>query len=233
VGNLIEGSNGEKPRHSLENSVQEGNLRSSLLQQQDRHGVAARLSFGDRLAGRKGQYIALFLMTGLAILLRLYRLGDWRFWIDELSTVNRVQAHYSELDSILSNLPPHTNWFPVSLLATSAVIQAVGVSEWSARLAPAVIGFLSLPVLYFPVRRVFGVRVALIFALLLAVSPWHIFWSQNARLYTSLMLFFCLALFAFHQALEHDRLGYALLFIVFVYLGASERLLGLLATNHI
>jgi hypothetical protein len=66
--------------------------------------------------------------------------------------------------------------------------------------------------------------VALIAAFFLAISPWHIYWSQNARFYTSLMLLYSLALFAFYFGIEEDRPGYLLLFLVLVYLAASERL---------
>src|ERR1044072_1063224 len=83
---------------------------------------------------------------------------------------------------------------------------------------------LSIPTLFFPVRRLLGDWVALISALLLAVSPWHIFWSQNARFYTSLLLFYTLALYAFHLGLERNKPGYFVLFYGFVYLAFSERL---------
>ena len=60
--------------------------------------------------------------------------------------------------------------------------------------------------------------------LLLAVSPWHLFWSQNARFYTSILLFYTLALFTFHLALERNKLGYFVLFYGLLYLAFSERL---------
>jgi hypothetical protein len=76
-----------------------------------------------------------------------------------------------------------------------------------------------------PVKRVFGEQVALIAMLLLAVSPWHIFWSQNARFYTSLMLIYSLALFSFHIGLERNRPHYFVWFYVLFYLAMSERLI--------
>jgi uncharacterized membrane protein len=70
----------------------------------------------------------------------------------------------------------------------------------------------------------FGDRVALLAALFLAISPWHIFWSQNARFYTSLLLFYTLALFTIYFALERNQPGYFLLFYGLLYLAFSERL---------
>lgn len=174
------------------------------------------------------QYLILAVFTIFAGVIRFFRLGEWSFWVDEISTINRVQAHYMDFDSILGNIPPYANWIPISLLGTSAAVKLFGMGEWSARLASAVIGILSIPILYIPTRRIFGTSVALISALLLAVSPWHLYWSQNARFYTSLMLFYALGLFVFYFALERDRLGYLVLFWVITYLGSSERMLFLL-----
>lgn len=170
------------------------------------------------------QYWALAAITLLAAALRFYKLGEWSFWIDEIFTINRAQIHYSTIERIIQNIPPERNWVPVSVILTAGVLNGLGVSEWSARLVSVVIGVVSIPVLYFPVKRLFGSATALMAALLLAVSTWHLYWSQNARFYTALMLFYTLALLALFYGLERDRLRYILLFMVFSYLAMSERL---------
>lgn len=170
------------------------------------------------------QYVWLVLITLLAAALRFYRLGEWSFWIDEIFTINHAVSHFSTTELLLKNIPPSRNWLPLSVILNAQVLKLDGINEWSARLVPAIIGIFTIAVLYFPARKIFGPRVALISVLLLAVSPWHLFWSQNARFYTSLMLFYTLALFAFHSGIEEDKPGYLFVFFVFVYLAASERL---------
>lgn len=160
----------------------------------------------------------------LAIVLRFYKLGEWSFWIDEIFTIGHAQAHFSTIEKIIQNTPPARNWVPISVISTASVLNLTGISEWTARLAPAVIGIISIPLLYFPVKCLFGVSVSLVTSLLLAVSPWHLSWSQNARFYTALLLFYTLALFAFFYGLERDRLRYILLFMLMTYLAMSERL---------
>jgi mannosyltransferase len=172
------------------------------------------------------QYVALGLITLLAALLRFYKLGEWSFWIDELFTIGHAQAHYSSLELIARHIPPNRNWIPLSVMLTAGTLNVLGTSEWSARLVSAVIGVISVPVLYVPVKRLFNPGVGLIAVLLLAVSPWHLYWSQNARFLTSLMLLYSLALFAFYFGLEQDRPGYLLLSMALLYLAASERLYG-------
>lgn len=169
-------------------------------------------------------YTLLVLITLLATALRFYKLGTWSFWIDEIYTINHATFHFQNWGLILDHIPPHRNWFPVSVILTAQALNVWGLSEWSARLASVIIGAVSIPILFFPTRKMFGDWVALFAVLLLAVSPWHIFWSQNARFYTSLLLFYTLALFAFHLGIERNQIRYFILFYGLLYLAFSERL---------
>jgi 4-amino-4-deoxy-L-arabinose transferase-like glycosyltransferase len=173
-------------------------------------------------------YGLLFFITLLAAALRFYKLGEWSFWIDEIYTINHATSHFSSGELILQHIPPARNWVPVSTILTAQTMNAWGVNEWSARLTSTVIGILTLPILYMPAKRIFGCGVALIALLLLAVTPWHIFWSQNARFYTALMLFYSLALFVFYFAIEQDRPLYFIGFYLLFYLAMSERLIAVL-----
>ena len=173
---------------------------------------------------RAYQYWLLAAITILAAGLRFYKLGEWSFWIDEIYTINRAQIHLSNPVTFLRNLPT-TLWLPVSLILTEGFLKVLGVTEWNARIASNLIGIISIPILFFPVRKLIGSSVALILALLLAISPWHLFWSQNARFYTSLLLLYNLAAFAFFYAIERDRPIYLLIFYVLFYFSVSERLI--------
>jgi mannosyltransferase len=168
---------------------------------------------------------ALVLITMLAAALRFYRLGEWSFWIDEIYTLNHAQNHFANLELILKHIPPFRNWVPISVILTAQVVNQLGVSEWTARLVSTGIGILTIPILYFPLKKIFGDQVTLIALLLLAVSPWHIFWSQNARFYTLLMLFYTLALLVVYFGLEQDRPIYFGIFYILFYLAFSERVI--------
>jgi 4-amino-4-deoxy-L-arabinose transferase-like glycosyltransferase len=170
------------------------------------------------------QYFWLLLITLLAAALRLYKLGVWSFWIDEIYTVNHALAHFSTPQLILEHLPPHRNWVPISVILSAQAMNIWGISEWSVRLVSVFIGTISIPVLFFPTRRMFGDQVALMAALLLTVAPWHLFWSQNARFYSSLFLFYSLALAAFHFAMERNKPACIFGFWGLFYLALSERM---------
>ena len=114
-----------------------------------------------------------------ALLLRLFRLGDWSLWIDEGNTL--------WLTEFLSGKRA-TDSYPVFFWLEKAMIELFGTSEFALRLLPAVLGAASIPLPYLLFRRVAGERAAFWAALLMCLSPWHIFWSQNARYYTLLLL---------------------------------------------
>jgi mannosyltransferase len=181
----------------------------------------------DKFTGLVGKpwmpYVWLALITLFGAALRFYKLGAWSFWIDEIYTINRAQIHFSDPILVMQNLPT-TLWLPVSVILTNVSLNVLGISEWSARLASVFIGITSMPILYLFARRIFGVGVALVLTLLLAFSPWHLFWSQNARFYTSLMLLYALASFLFYLGLERDRPVYFLGFYILFYFALSERL---------
>ena len=99
-------------------------------------------------------------------------------------------------------------------------MRTLGPSEWSARLVPSLIGILTIPLLYLLLRRCLPLPGALFTILLLALSPWHLYWSQNARFYTLLFLFFNLGLLFFYLGIEEDRPWHLLAALVLFGLAA-------------
>ncbi len=127
------------------------------------------------------------LLTLLALLLRLFHLGHQNFWIDEMITLQQGLA------------PGHGLWEQFiddyhNPLVTVVVtwLTHLGRSEALLRLPGAILGGLSIPLIYLLGRELAGVRTGLLAALLLAVHPFHIFHSQELRGY-GWMVFFGLA----------------------------------------
>lgn len=168
-------------------------------------------------ADTRYQYGLLTIVTLFAAVLRFYKLGEWSLWGDEMITVLGAS---SVSDLALSK-------YSSSLVLTSFALEWFGISEWTARLVPALIGIITIPVIYFPVRKIFGPSVALLTAIFLAISPWHLYWSQNARFYTAILLFYTLALFAFYFGIEEDRPWYLVLSLFLFGLAIQERMFAL------
>lgn len=153
-----------------------------------------------RAAPRARVWLVALLLTGAAAALRFHRLGDWSFWVDEIFTLR---------DSLDPSHLYHGLTYPLSYVLIGASMNSMGVSEWSARLVPALFGVGTPAMAYLLGRRTFGELPSVIGAAIIAVSPWHLYWSQMARFYTMTVFFSTGSLFALHQALEEDRRWYA------------------------
>jgi len=166
------------------------------------------------MGGRGTQLAALAAITLIAAGLRFYKLGDWSFWYDEIYTLRAIGA-----------LPGTALTDPgFSKVFIALAVSVFGMTEWAARLVPALVGVVTVPVLYFLVKDVYNARTALIASFLLGVSTWHLYWSQNARFYTTLLLFSTLALVALYHGIEKDRPIYLFIFLVCAGLAVRERM---------
>lgn len=112
----------------------------------------------------------------LLALLRFVRLGEWSLWIDE--SLTWADAHHGLDGTALFN--------PIGyrLVALVAALGHGPPDEFALRLLPAVIGVACVPVCAWTLAPILGRRRAAWAALFLAVSAWHLFWSQTARFYT-------------------------------------------------
>jgi hypothetical protein len=176
----------------------------------------------------------LLVMTVLAGGFRLYHLGSASLWVDELNTV-RVCADFggTNMSKLLGYVPTAVglwlcgaNPFEIPVGAPE-LWRSMGVDEWSMRIASALIGIVSVPLLGLASRRLLGARVAGIMALLLAIAPWHIYWSQASRFYTQQFLFYNLSLLWYFSATEQTsrrRMVGAMVFMVLAFLSQPPAL---------
>lgn len=120
----------------------------------------------------------------LAAALRFYGLGNQSFWIDELASVALSKESIPE---ILRN---HLETNPPGYYAILHIIQNhLGDSEWALRLPSVIAGVLAVLSMYFLGRRLYSEREGLFSALFMAAFWCPIYYSQEARAYSLLLLF--------------------------------------------
>lgn len=127
----------------------------------------------------------LLLILLLAAGLRLLHLSQQSFWLDEVMTVNMVRRLIPSLT--MSSTTP-----PLYYIMMSYWMGLVPETEAMVRLPSVFCGVAVVALVFFLGRRLFDRRVGLAAALLMAVSPFHIHYSQEARAY-SLMVMLTLA----------------------------------------
>ncbi|MEA5510377.1 glycosyltransferase family 39 protein [Crocosphaera sp. UHCC 0190] len=84
-------------------------------------------------------------------------------------------------------------------------IKILGLNEFAARMTSAMIGTLTVLIIYYLVKEVFNRRVALSSALLLAIYPWHIQFSRIAFRAILFPCLFCLSLLFFFKSLKQPK----------------------------
>jgi mannosyltransferase len=127
---------------------------------------------------------ALGSVVAMAILLRLHNLGGESLWGDEV--VSLWQAKGSLAHVIWSTA--HDNYPPLNNLAIFAAIKLFGVSEWSLRLPSAIFGVANIVALWWLGTITVGRTAGLIAAGMLTLSPFHLEYSQEGRMYSLLAL---------------------------------------------
>jgi uncharacterized membrane protein len=136
-------------------------------------------------------------------LLRFLSLGANSLWLDEASTLGFARKSLGEIWGTLAAgefNPPLFYWMEHLMLA-------FGESEAVLRFLPALLGSLTVVVMYLAAREVLDRPSALLAAALLAFSPFHVWFSQEARAYAPMLFFFSLALLFFLRATRKGGSG--------------------------
>jgi mannosyltransferase len=129
----------------------------------------------------RGWLLAGILVCLLGFAIRLHNLGEDSLWLDEIFTVRIAREGIGEA------LAPQRDHPPLNYLLTALAIRALGESEFAARVPPLMAGTLALPLLMVLGRSLRQSQAGWWAALLLAVSPLHLKYTQEARHYALLM----------------------------------------------
>lgn len=129
-----------------------------------------------------------------AAAMRFYHVGHQSFWLDESYTVDLVQRPFGDMLSGVADLEST----PPLYYALAWVWQKVfGPAEFGLRSLSALFGVLTVPVARAAAREWFpreAPRAGLIAAALVAFNPFFVWYSQEARSYSLLVLMTALTL---------------------------------------
>ena len=169
-------------------------------------------------SNRVWRLLPIVLILVLATILRVRGIGRDSLWGDEALTWVLARMSLAELirhATLWEQIPP------LHHVVIKGWMAVFGDSEASLRMPSALAGIASVYVLYLLVARLMGRRVALIAALLLAVSPMHIVYSQESRTYALHVLLglICCDLFVrlLRRPTPNLHAGYAVTAALFMY----------------
>ena len=161
---------------------------------------------------RTSRYLQILIgLTFVGFILRFYNLGGNSLWLDEATTLTFARQSAGEIWASVAAgefNPPLFYWLEHGMIL-------FGESEFVLRFLPALLGVLTIPVIYLIGKEFRDKNVGLLAAALLTFSPFHIFYSQEARAYAPMLFFFSLALLFYIKAYRSNETRSWVLFGIF------------------
>lgn len=168
--------------------------------------------------------LAILALVIAGFFLRVYKLGEQNYWIDEGFTIMQTRgilAHgYPLLDS--GNIEKKDVLLPYF---SAGVIKIFGENPFNYRIISVIFGALAIYLAYFIGKNLHSEKFGLVFSFFLTFSYWHIAWSRQARGY-ALLVFFILAVILsliYYEQKKKNR---------YLFLSLGFAILAALAKSH-
>ena len=183
--------------------------------------LSLKSSGGQRLSSNWIAIALLLLAAALAATLRLYRLDAKGLWVDEIFTAVFAGADNDLITVARGPLSSPVPTPPLWFFVTHFFVKALGNSETAVRLPSVIAGVLGILAIYKVGEALFDRTIGLISAFLLAVSPMHLHFSQEARFYAGIVLFSLLSIYFLYQGMNSGEkkwwIGFTMATLVNLY----------------
>lgn len=162
--------------------------------------------------------IILFILF-FSLILRIISLNQ-SFWLDEAINVLAAKS-YSFVDLVTQYSkadfhPP--GWFIILWVWG----RAFGFSEIAVRIPSVIFGVLTIWLVYLISKKLISREVGIISAILLAINPLHIYYSQEARMYSLATLVVSINIFLLIKVIKKEKLNLFLLILSNIGVLASD-----------
>lgn len=167
-----------------------------------------------REALKKPHIQILFLLTILALTLRLYNITNEALWVDEAISLSQTSRGLSEALYLLqTDIHP-----PLYTILLWLWTNMFGQTEIAVRTLSALIGTMITPATYLLGKELQSKKAGLLAATLTTISPFLITYSQEARMYTLFMLLSILSTYyAYKYSKNRHVTGYLVTTILLIY----------------
>ena len=143
----------------------------------------------------------LWLILGVGVLVRLYRLDSQSLWADE--GLQYFIASAESFNEVFGRLF-RTFHPPLSYLIHHVFLQ-INDTAFFLRLPSALFGVASMPLVYVLARHLVSRPAAVLTLVVFSVSPFHTWYSQDGRMYAQLLFLSLLSTYCLLRALEKDK----------------------------
>ena len=176
-------------------------------------GEAATGSHSPATQGEYGRTAPIGLLVLIVLggaLLRFAGLGSESIWLDEVTSILIARMDVPSMVAwTAADIHPPLYYFVLHFWL------GFGESEFAVRSLSAVFGVCTIVIVYALARELFDPGVGLLSALLLALSPMHIWYSQEARMYAMVTALSLMASYLLVLALRTRKTRYWLGYLLF------------------
>ena len=141
---------------------------------------------------KKLSSVLLILILGLALFLRIFKLAEFPVGLN----ADEAAIGYNAYSLLQTGKDEFGHPWPINFQSFNDFkpglyfylvlpwVKVLGLTEWAVRLPSAILGALTVSVVFFLVKELFGPtekgkNLGLVAALLLAISPWHLHFSRG------------------------------------------------------
>ncbi len=172
----------------------------------------ARSTFAEPTARMPITFLPLAILTCIGILFRLYHLGHQPLWLDEARLYWIAQGDWA---SIIANNAANNSAPPLFAILV-ALAARVNESEMGLRALSFLAGSVSIPMMFLLARRWLSLSSAYFLALLVAIAPTQILYSQQMREYSLTFLLATATCFFFDRYIRQSR-TFTLALLIFLF----------------
>jgi mannosyltransferase len=168
--------------------------------------------------------LTLFFLIAIILLgtgLRLYHLGYEDLWVDEIYTIHTAQIPLSAVT--ISNLEPRDFLHFVYDFLIMHFWLKLGTNPGIVRLFSALVGIGTILLLYLIGKKLFDSYIGLLSALFLALSSYHIYYSQEACAYAVQVFLILGMVYYFICGFQDHKTSSWIMFTVLTTFGIAVR----------
>ncbi len=164
----------------------------------------------------KKTYLLLILILIVALLLRVYKIDAKADGTDEKWSF--IMTDQILEGTFLQNVGTHAH-VPLFYVFLAPFWWLSSKSILALRIVMILLGLISIGITFFFAKKLFGEKIALLTAYLLALSPFHLIYSQHIRAYVLLMIMCISAIIIMTKYLKDEKIKWLIILTV-IYVAA-------------
>lgn len=156
----------------------------------------------------------LLLIIFLGTFLRVFKLGSKSFWFDEAATALVSRQTFATILNTTINQDSNPGLYYYIL----HFWLYLGNNEFTLRLLSAIFGIFTIYLIYLIAKDLFNKKIGILSAFIVAISPFHVYFAQELRMYTLVTFLVLLSAYFFIKALKDNKPLYWVWYVIITIL---------------